>query len=89
MEEVIRISPLIKRNGKRTRRSGRLSSAAGSHRPLPRDALKYSTHHSASSNYAKSAAGIYRTLGEQELQRGVLGAAESYFKKAIGCAKHY
>lgn len=43
----------------------------------------------ASSNYAKSAASIYRSLGAAELQAGVHGAAESYYKKALGCSKYY
>lgn len=43
----------------------------------------------SSDNYAKEAAVEYRKFGKRQLEEFSLGAAESYYKKAVTCARFY
>lgn len=43
----------------------------------------------SSDGFAKEAALKYRELGKRQLEENSLGAAESYYKKAVSCAKYY
>ena len=43
----------------------------------------------SSDNYAKDAALKFREQGNKQLKDNSLGAAQSYFKKAVSCAKYY
>ena len=43
----------------------------------------------SSDNFAKEAAQKYREYGKRQLEESSLGAAESYYKKAVTCAKFY
>jgi tetratricopeptide (TPR) repeat protein len=49
----------------------------------------YLSHHSAASEYAKSASKIYRNLGYTGYEHGRMDESMNLFTKAIDCSKYF